>query len=204
MGMPGSAQHPMLREVIDFAADALGAHLKRFPQDSTNPNLFFQLLVPWVADAKSLSAEQQGQQILARDRILSTGFPSEEIVQRLVRLLADDRLLSECCVVPIALAFYLNKSLMPGLIALISDDYQREHLDTLYFQFESATYDQGSFRRVAYTHMFNLQTTVDGLPVNASSSLRTVSHDEIPILLNETTLGRSFLHPASAVTTSGG
>jgi hypothetical protein len=188
----------ILKVAVFEAAHALGAHLAIHPDDRSNPNLFFQLVGPCVVDHALLDDAQKKLQDESRKNIIALGFPCEEIAALLRAVISSDKHLRECCVFPLGLAFLINKEIMPSVLSVLGEEHESQHLENLYAQFRKTVYEQGPFRRVAYTHIFNLAIEPEILQVGPRAILRAISSADIPTLLNEPSLGQSFLHPEAS------
>ena len=79
---------------------------------------------------------------------------------------------------------------------LITGGSQAE-VDVLYRQFESITYNQGSYSRTAYTHIFNLSIDVAEIDLGADLRLLQIHESAVPSLLGESGTSQSFLHPSA-------
>jgi len=112
-------------------------------------------------------------------------------------ILAHDTHLRACCRSPLVLPFYLDRSIIsPAARMLITGGSQAE-VDVLYRQFESITYNQGSYSRTAYTHIFNLSIDVAEIDLGADLRLLQIHESAVPSLLGESGTSQSFLHPSA-------
>ncbi len=201
MVIPVSERFEPLRRVLDGFVDAVVNLRKGNPNLAPAQRLFFMFLVfPWVADANMLTAEQRDFQERRKLEILEAGFDGEKAQTQLEEILQNDKHLSECCPTTLQLASYFDSYFITGLSDLKLQGVEQSRIDFAYDEFERLTYHQGRFRRIALSHLFNLE--IDGNSAlfegdeNTLGNIRIERLDArtIPEILGESGQFQSFLH----------
>jgi hypothetical protein len=164
---------------------------------------FFFLMYPWLADPAVMPSEQKALMERRKAEITQLGFDAERAKKYLEDILANDKHLAECCPTPLHLANYVDTSFISNVASTKNVGTAQEKLDFAFEEFESLTYHQGRFRRIALSHLFNLD--MDGTSASfegdsttkGSVRIERIDQSTIPRILGESGF-QAFLHPAHA------
>jgi hypothetical protein len=201
MVIPIPERYALLRHILDGFVDEVAKLKKQNPNLAAEQPLFFLFLVyPWVADATALTAEQKDFLERRKLEIRGIGFNGEKARTQLEEILRNDNHLSECCPTPLLLASYFDSALVTVLADSKLQGAAQARIDFAYDEFERLTYHQGRFRRIALSHLFNLDIDGNSALLEGDKStlgdIRIERLDErtIPEILGETGRLQSFLH----------
>jgi hypothetical protein len=164
--------------------------------------MFLYLSYPWIVDQNIISAEQREAFEARKKEVEDTGFNGVSALSTMQEILKADSHLRECCANDISrLAHYLDMAFInPATITKKYQPVTQEQLDFAYKEFETSTYEQGRFRRLAATHLFNFEIPIGTLKFQSSDgfpgdiTIERVHEGIIPIVLGEKS-SQSFLHP---------
>jgi hypothetical protein len=175
--------------------------------EAANPNLarqwpeFFLFLVyPWILDRGQLSAEQKGFLDRRKVEVAALGFDGERVKAQLEGILAGDRHLAECCPTLLHFVNFLNAFFIKTAAESKRSGASQDQLDFTYGEFETLTYRQGRFKRIALSHVFNfdMEGNSSAFPsADAAMNIRIerLDNSTIPGILGESGV-QAFLHPA--------
>ena len=168
MVIPESERSPSLREILFRQAQNVAAvkHALQNPSRTgfSIPVSFFQLSAPWLPETGPESAAN-------RTQIQGLGFDGERAASDLQRIFDEDPHLVECCPTRAHLAVHLDTSFITPAANMLSQGtsdtpalppHESElRLHELFLQFLRLTYEQGRFRKIALSHLFNFDAAVD-------------------------------------------
>ena len=167
---------------------------------SSNPNLnpqgpttFLLLAYPWLVDYSMLTSDQTAILEQRKQSFGALGFNGEQVRAELEEILARDKHLSECCPTAIQLANYLDVALITPFAAARQSGVSQDGLDFAYQEFESTTYNQGRFKRILLTHLFNFDMEGDSATIG-DVRIERLGPETIPRILGESGF-QAFLHP---------
>jgi hypothetical protein len=129
--------------------------------------------------------------------ISQSGFDGKSIAESLRQIRNGDPHLAECCPTLLHLARHLSFNFIHDCTLLLRQGGNDPQIDQLYESFLKLTYEQGPFRRAAFTHVFNLD--IDGRDVTIENfRIIRLNPDSKSELLKEDGISRyihPFLHP---------
>ena len=164
------------------------------------PQFFLFLSYPVIVDQSLLSDDQK--QFLERRRreIAELNFDGGEAKKKLEEVLARDKHLAECCPSLLHLVNFLDSFFITAVADAKRQGASQDRLDFAYTEFESLTYRQGRFKRIALSHLFNFEMEGNSgtfAADNAQANIRIERLDAstIPSILGESGF-QAFLHPA--------
>jgi hypothetical protein len=172
----------------------------------TNPNLaaqqprFFSFLTyPWLVQAEGFTQEQIGYLERRKIEIAQLGFDGHQAKNDLLEILRNDKHLRECCPTPFQLATHFDSYFVTFVGDLKRQRAPKERMEFAFDEFESLTYHQGRFRRIAISHLFNFQMTGNGVTFTGREPVGDVRIERldsttIPAILGESG-SQAFLHP---------
>jgi hypothetical protein len=192
--IPLISRYGRLKQVVFGLADSL----VKLPAEKANlspsqANNLRLLAYPWLGDEPKLTAEQQN--ILEQNRKLLTllGLDGEKIAAELRDVLANDRHLAQCCLTPLGLADYLGSSIVGRIAAEKRAGNAADRLDLLYDEFETSTYEEGQFKRITLSHLFNFEMEGNSNSID-DVRIERLTPDTIPKIIGEPGY-QAFLHP---------
>ena len=162
--------------------------------------LFFTFLTfPWLVAADALTEDQRLYQDGRKVEIAQLGFDGERAKQTLDDILAKDRHLRECCPSPLQLAAYFDAHFLTSAADAKRQGASLGRLEFAFEAFEALTYHQ-RFRRIALSHLFNVEMAGDHIVIQGTAPLgdiriERVNTHAIPAILGESGF-QAFLHPA--------
>lgn len=164
------------------------------------PQFFLFLSYPWIVDQAQLPRDQKEFLGRRQREIVELNFDGAEARKRLEEVLANDKHLAECCPTLLHLANFLDSFYVTAVADAKRQGAAKERLDFAYEEFESLTYRQGRFKRIALSHMFNFDMEGNSSvfeAANAELNIRVERLDSstIPGILGESGF-QAFLHPA--------
>jgi len=117
-----------------------------------------------------------------------------------LRVLGNDRHLAECCPTLLQLANFIDSFFITAVADAKRQGAPKERLDFAYDEFESLTYRQGRFKRIALSHLFNFDmegnsTILQSDTASANIRVERLDASTIPSILGESGV-QAFLHPA--------
>jgi hypothetical protein len=173
--------------------DGNPALAKQFPQ------FFLYLTFPWVADQALLGKVQQDVLQRRKLEIKALNFDGDATRKQLEQVLANDKHLVECCPSLFHLVNFLDLFFITPVADAKRQGTSQERLDFAYDEFESLTYHQGRFKRVALSHLFNFDMEGDsilfeGNPMVGNIRIERLDAGTIPSILGESGF-QAFLHP---------
>lgn len=167
------------------------------------PSFFLFLTFPWLADTSNLPVEERNFLERRKLEVTELGFDGARAKQDLDEIRANDKHLAECCPSPLQLANYLDTSFITGVADAKRAGAAQERLDFAFDEFESLTYKQGRFRRIALSHLFNFNMDGNSAVFSGDSStagdvrVERIDPVTIPSILGESGF-QAFLHPPLA------
>lgn len=179
-----------------YAAVTHGVRKAHPELGNEQPTLFFRLLMPWLVEPEGENGTQiaQGAEN-ERKRLTEWGFPGEQMANEVRAIFAEDENLALCCRSPLALSYVLDKYFVRPATDLISEG-AAPRLGELYAGFQNTIYEQGPFRLVTYSHVFNLDSALEEIDLG-EIRLMKLSPERVTTLLGEPVLpsALSFLQP---------
>jgi hypothetical protein len=163
------------------------------------PQFFLFLTFPWVADQALLDNVQTAFFRRRKDEIEALGFNGEATKKQLEEVLATDKHLAQCCPTLLHLVNFLDLSFITGIADAKQQGAAKERVEFAYDEFESLTYHQGRFKRIALSHLFNFEmegnsVTFKGRIAAGDVRIERLDASTIPSLLGESGF-QAFLHP---------
>jgi hypothetical protein len=191
---------PILFEYVDIVAKLRDANTNLASQQ---PSFFLFLAFPWVADKTLLSSEQVGFLERRKKEITQLGFDGDRAKKHLDEVIANDKHLAECCPTPYLLAKYFDSSFITAVADAKRQKAASDRLEFAFEEFESLTYHQGHFRRIALSHLFNFDMDTNSAKfvgderTVGSIQIERIDLSTIPRILGEAGF-QAFLHPSRA------
>lgn len=199
--IPKEERFPGLRAVMLQHVDEVAAIRGQTREFAQQPLLFLFLCFPWVADLNLLSAEQKGAVERRAREIQGLPFDGEAVRNQLTEILAADKHLRECCPSLFHLANYLDLGFITAAADAKRQGLPQDRISFAYDEFETSTYHQGPFRRLALSHLFNFEmdrnsAVFPGDPRTAIGDvhLERLDATTVPQILGESGY-QAFLHP---------
>jgi hypothetical protein len=164
------------------------------------PQFFLFLVYPWLVDRAPLSQDQTTFLERRQREIEQLKFDGETARKQLEEILGSDKHLAECCPNPLYLANFLDTFFITPVADAKRQGMSKERLDFAYDEFDSLTYHQGRFKRIALSHVFNLDMegnseVLEALHPQANIRIERLDANTIPGILGESGF-QAFLHPA--------
>lgn len=188
----------LAQETLTQYAQAIHAVRNAHPElGNEQPTLFFRLLMPWLLEPEGDNRAQIAQGAENERRFLAEwGFPGERMANEVRATFAEDQNLALCCRSPLALSYVLDKYFVRPAVDLISENAAAARLGEVYATFRDTVYGQGPFKLVAYSHVFNLNSTITDIDLGGVH-LMQLSPDRVTTLLGEPVVpsAASFLQP---------
>ena len=187
-----------LKQALFGYLDEIARIQREYPNLAPQQPLFFTFLTfPWLVDMEVLTEEQRAYQDRLKLQLAEAGFDGQRAKAILNEVLAKDLQLRECCLTPLQLAGYLDAQFLASALDMTRHGAGRERLEFAFENFESATYGQ-RFRRIALSHLFNIDMQSDSLVFKGNRPLGDIRIERlnpraIPPILGETDL-QGFLH----------
>ena len=155
--IPVNERYGRLKEILFAYVDRIAAIQTANPNLTPQDSRFSSLSVPWLVDAESLTPDEKNY--LERGKLdrAQLGFDGEKAKLALEEILSNDKHFRECCPTPLQLANYLDAYFLTAAANAKRQGVAvaKERLDFGFSEFESLTYHQGRFRRIAVSHPFN-------------------------------------------------
>jgi Apea-like HEPN len=188
---------PLVFEYVDIVARIRDAR-----QDLAQqwPQFFLYLALPWVVDPMQLSPEQKEFLEGRKREITELGFDGAEAKKRLEDVLARDKHLADCCPTLLHFSTFLDTFFITAAADAKRQGADQQRLGFAYDEFENLTYRQGRFKRIALSHIFNLNmegnsTSFEGADAELNIRIERLDGNTIPGILGESGF-QAFLHPA--------
>jgi hypothetical protein len=164
------------------------------------PQFFLFLSYPWIVDQGQLSSDQKEFLERRKHEIMELKFDGAEVRKRLAEVLANDKHLAECCPTLLHLASFLDSFYITAVADARRQGAAQERLDFAYEEFESLTYRQGRFKRIALSHLFNFDMDGNSSAFEAANAelnirIERLDTSTIPGILGESGF-QAFLHPS--------
>ena len=194
--VPPERRSPQLKEQVLKLVEAIVGHMENNPPTEEEPFPFVRLISPWLIDLSTFDIKQREITEVYKLKAMASGFDGDEHSKVVKSILASDDHLRACCRNALALAFFLERSIIAPAVQLRRRGGSNEEINSTYRQFEVLTYHQGQYSRTAYTHIFNLRIEPEEIDLGSGKKLRQVHESAIPMLLGEGPSMRSFLHPS--------
>jgi hypothetical protein len=163
------------------------------------PQFFLFLSYPWILDQPFATDDQK--EFLARRRleIQDLGFDGDAAKIQLEEILANDKHLADCCPTLLHLANFLDTFFITAVADAKRQGATREQLDFAYSEFQSLTYHQGCFKRIALSHLFNFDMVgntaiFQGTTATADIRIERLDANTFPRILGESGF-EAYLHP---------
>ena len=186
----------LLSEYVGIVANIRDAN-RKLAQEW--PQFFLFLSYPWIVDQIQLSSDQKDFLERRKREITELKFDGTEVKKRLEEVLRNDKHLAECCPTLLHLANFLDSFFITAVADAKRQGAAPERFDFAYDEFESLTYRQGRFKRIALSHMFNFEMEgnsamfeADNAPANIR--IERLDASTIPSILGESGF-QAFLHP---------
>jgi hypothetical protein len=201
MVIPESERFTGLKDLLTQSVNVVAAIRDKYPKLAQEwPQFLLFLLYAWIVDETQLSDEQR--QFLERRKreIAELGFDGAEGKKKLEEVLTRDKHLAECCPTLLHLANFLDSFFVTATADAKRQGASQDRLDFAYSEFDSLTYRQGRFKRIALSHLFNFDMESNSATFaadNAQANIRIERLDAstIPGILGESGF-QAFLHPA--------
>jgi hypothetical protein len=157
-------------------------------------HILLLLTLPWILELEVPDIGIELRSLIDRRKteIQALGFSGEQIATRLQEIHQADAHLSECCPTIVHLAIHISRNFVYEAIQLL-EARSESLLDGLFKQFSSLTYEQGRFRRSAFTHIVNLEMPERDTDFGGVRVIR-LNPDFIQKIVGEPG-NRTFLHP---------
>src|ERR1700690_99338 len=111
------------------------------------------LLGPWLLGPEITGSEQWRS---LEVRLAAVNFDGRVMVDRIRQVLARDRHLRECCAdMDILFVEILERFVFEKLLLAFLVKEKPAAAESAWISFEKLVYEQGAFKRYAYTHIFN-------------------------------------------------
>lgn len=200
MIIPDKERYPQLKAVLFAYVDIVVAVKAGNPNLASQfPQLFLVLVYPWVVDRAPLSQDQL--QLLERRQleIEQIPFDGRAAMEQLQDILDQDKHLAECCPNVLQLANFLDTFFITPIADAKLQGISDDRLQFAYNEFESLTYHQGRFKRIALSHLFNLEMDgnsglIEGSQPGSNIRIERLDANTIPTILGESGY-QAFLHP---------
>jgi hypothetical protein len=171
---------------------------------SATNSYFFFIAYSFVVDEKAANVSPAMSEALAKRRefVASLGIDGEQLKTQLQAILKEDKHLRECCPTEVELAYFLDSHFITPVSVVIAGGADDQQIEFSFQEFQSLTYGQGRFRRLAATHLFNFDMEGDTLAIEGNDdtlgniTIERIEPNRIPLLLGETGYS-AFLHPAN-------
>ena len=191
--------HPKFDEILSKLLSITVSAKRSSSELRSNTRLFFEATASWLVspdETDDRTGKTQGQK---KEEFASLGFDGE-VASASVKELMNDSHLRGCCSIPVALSFVLGKQFVDSAAGLVLDGADQVIIQHQLNALKSLLYQQGRYRRIAYTHIFNFDTPEEGYPLGGGRFLRKLTQSDIPQLLNDSNRQGSLLHPPEAGT----
>jgi Apea-like HEPN len=201
MVIPESERYRNLKALISEYVEVVASVRDANPKLAQEwPQFFLFLAYPWIVNQTQLSNDQNSFMERRRSEIAELGFNGGAVKKRLEEVLANDKHLAECCPTLIHLANFLDSFFITVVADARRQGTSQERFDFAYDEFESLTYRQGRFKRIALSHLFNFEMEgnseiFEGANPGANIRIERLDASTIPNILGESSV-QAFLHPA--------
>ncbi len=200
MVIPLSERFGKLRDLLMEYVEIIAA-LRDANQNMAQqwPQFFLFLTYPWIVDQTSFTEDQRKFLEHRKAEIQALKFDGETAKKRLAEVRESDRHLAECCPTLLHLANFFDTFFITPVANAKRQGAAKERLDFAYHEFESLTYHQGRFKRIALSHLFNFDMQGNSLSFEGASKTTNVRIERldastIPGILGESGF-QAFLHP---------
>jgi hypothetical protein len=197
--IPTSERYGRLKDILFGFVDQIVAIRSANPNLADNKLISFVFLaLPSLVELEGLPPEQRQLVEQRKAEVSRLGFDPEGARLALEEVLAADKHLRECCPTPLHLASYLDFQFFARVDA-VHGGMKAGLQEFTYDLFERLTYQQGRFRRIALSHLFNFDMEGDRLVLQGEEPLGEVRIERIDARTIPTILGepsfQAFLHP---------
>lgn len=202
LAIPHEQRFGRLREFLfRFVAEVVKANRQKPDMLAARPSdAFWALALPWILEIEVKDPNPQlRNNIDARKPVIAkTGFDGEAIARELKEIRENDLHLSQCCPTLLHLARHFSFNFLHEAVTLSEAGAEPNAIGQLYEKFVRMTYDQGPFRRAAFTHIFNLEIEGKEALIGGMKIIR-LNPDFKSDLLREVEVrpyAHPYLHPA--------
>jgi hypothetical protein len=199
--IPETERFPGLREFLfRFLDDVVEANKHKPDLLAARPvDTFWALTLPWILELEVQNPNPDLRKMIdARKTAISiAGYDGGRVARDLKDIQETDKHLAECCPTLLHLARHLSFNFINEASTLREAGIELKDLDLQYAAFVKMTYEQGRFRRAAFTHVFNLDIEGRQLLIEKINVVR-LNPDFKGELLREPGIGpyiHPFLHP---------
>jgi hypothetical protein len=201
MVVPESERYGQLKSIVFEYVDIVARIRDASPNLAQQwPQFFLFLAYSWIVDPTQLSAEQKEFLERRKREITELRFDGAAIKKQLEDVLAGDKHLAECCPTLLHFANFLDTFFITATADAKRQGASQQRLDFAFDEFESLAYRQGRFRRIALSHIFNLDMEGNSSLFEAADAklnirIERLDTSTIPGILGESGF-QAFLHPA--------
>jgi hypothetical protein len=157
MVVPESERYGQLKALVFEYVDIVARIRDTSPNLAQQwPQFFLFLAYSWIVDPTQLSAEQKEFLEHRKREITELKFDGAAVKRQLEDVLAGDKHLAECCPTLLHFANFLDTFFITATADAKRQGASQQRLDFAYDEFESLAYRQGRFKRIALSHIFNL------------------------------------------------
>jgi hypothetical protein len=201
MVIPESERYGKLKELLSEYVGIVANIRDSNPKLAQEwPQFFLFPSYPWIVDQTQLSGDQKDVLERRKREITELRFDGPAVKKRLAEVLTNDKHLAECCPTLLHLANFLDSFFITAIADARRQGAAQDRLDFAYDEFESLTYRQGRFRRIALSHIFNFEMEGNSAMFEADNATANIRIERIDASTNPSILGESgfqaFLHPA--------
>ena len=161
---------------------------------------FWCLMLPWLLEIDVLNPVPPLRQFIdtGKAKILEADFDGSDIAKMLKTVLDSDTHLLQCCPTTLHLARHFSFNFIYDAASLPEPENKGVAFDSLYDNFVRLTYEQGPFRRAAFTHIFNLEIEGRDLTIGNVRIIRLNPGFKAALLKQgiSNPFVHPFLHPA--------
>ena len=195
--IPEEQRFTRLQEFLfRFVNDVVEANKHRPDLLAARPaDAFWALTLPWILEVDVQNPNPDLRRMIdERKSVIGvTGYDGGRIARDLKEIRGADAHLAECCPTILHLARHFSFNFINEAVTLREAGFELSSLDQLYAAFLQMTYEQGRFRRAAFTHVFNLDIEGKQLVVGGINIIR-LNPDFKGDLLREVDI-RPYVHP---------
>jgi hypothetical protein len=198
--IPESERYRKLKEIVLEQVEKVSEIRKDKPQEVQRQLSFRFLVFPWAVEAGLPNENQKLVMDGQKAQIREWGFDGERAKKQLDEIHANDKHLAECCPFVSDLANYLDAYFITPAADAMVRGFSREQIETAFAEFESVTYHQGRFRRIALSHLYNFNMEGNSAQIVGANTehgtirIERLDANTIPAILGEPGF-RAFLHP---------
>ena len=195
--IPENERFAHLREyMFRFMAEVVEANKHKPDLLAARPaDAFWALTLPWILEIEVQSPNPDLQKMIdgRKIAIAATGYDGGRVARELKEIRMADKHLAQCCPTLLHLARHFSFNFINEAATLREAGIEPDALGQVYADFVQMTYEQGRFRRAAFTHVFNLDIEGRQLQIDKINIIR-LNPDFKGDLLRETDI-RPYVHP---------